>query len=128
MYTSKVKNCHGNYERQLEGTKDNAMLQFYHDCITYGVYNGNLYDENLTLIATYKPPEIEEPPLTSIRDVQHRVKKIKEMSSDPEAAYSAENHLYIDILTLIASAHPQAAELAKAALESQKLDFPRFTA
>lgn len=47
---------------------------------------------------------------------------------DPEHAHSLEDKLFIDVLTEIAKGEGDAAELAKAALRSRELEFPRWTA
>jgi hypothetical protein len=47
---------------------------------------------------------------------------------DPEEAHDLEDKLFVDVLTEIARGEGDAAELAKAALRSRELAFPRWTA
>lgn len=66
--------------------------------------------------------------LLTVEDVKTRVEGIRDMSGDPEQSHSAEDSLYRDVLLAISlgMSARRAAELADAALESRKIDFPRW--
>ena len=63
-----------------------------------------------------------------LSDVRERVLEINASSNDDEQANSLEGKLYVDVLRTIAAGAPDAAGLAVAALESQKLGFHRWAA
>lgn len=73
--------------------------------------------------------------MLTIKDVETRVKEISTFVSDPEAAHSLEDALFVDILEAICASWPLSGmtpELAKglalAALRSREIDFPRWCA
>lgn len=49
-------------------------------------------------------------------------------AGDAESAHDLEDKLFVDVLTEIAKGEGDAAELAKAALRSRELEFPRWCA
>lgn len=49
-------------------------------------------------------------------------------ASDPEAAHGDEDDIRSGVLEAIAEGHPDPAAIAKAALETRGLDFPRWYA
>lgn len=55
------------------------------------------------------------------------VQRVREASDDPEAAHLLEDSLAWTVLETIAEGRANGAELARAALESRKIDFPRRT-
>ena len=60
--------------------------------------------------------------------VKRRVKAIDLITFDNEAAHSDEDELHQDVLQAIADGAAHPADLAQAALETQKLDFQRWYA
>lgn len=61
-------------------------------------------------------------------EILAKVAEIQEVEDDPEQAHAMEDDLYIQVLRAIADGAENAAELAEAALQSQLLDFDRWTA
>lgn len=61
-------------------------------------------------------------------EVKKRVKDIKESAGDYESAHSMEDDLYLDVLNAIADGAKDAAELAKEAIKTTKINFPRHCA
>ncbi len=61
-----------------------------------------------------------------VKRVEALVASIAASADDPERAHGAEDELYVDVLTVIASGAPDAAELAKAALVAHRLPFQRW--
>ena len=60
-------------------------------------------------------------------EVKQRVKNIKDCSRDDyEAAHSMEDTLHQDVLQVISDGAENAVELAKAALKTKKIEFPRY--
>ena len=64
----------------------------------------------------------------TVEAIQAMVKKIAEVADDPENAHGREDNLWQTVLEAIAAGAPDAIELAKAALESQKIEFPHWYA
>ena len=64
----------------------------------------------------------------TVEHVQKEVLLIEKSKGDPEAAHSYEDRLYNIVLKIIAIGAPNAKELAKAALETNKINFPRWCA
>ena len=62
----------------------------------------------------------------TIKEVKIRYNKIKSIMYDDEAAHSAEDNLYMDVLQHIANGGSDAVEIAKIALETKNLDFSRW--
>jgi hypothetical protein len=60
--------------------------------------------------------------------VKARVKAIDRIKADDEAAHSDEDILHQDVLQAIADGAAHPADLARAALETKKLDFQRWCA
>ncbi len=63
--------------------------------------------------------------MISVDEIRQRVLDIDDRSDDSEAAHRAEDRLYRDVLRAVAAGAPNAAELAKAALEANELLFDR---
>lgn len=63
-----------------------------------------------------------------IQDVRKRVEQIRSMSNDYEAAHAEEDVLYRDVLEAIAAGDRNARALAKEALQTKKIEFPRYCA
>ena len=61
----------------------------------------------------------------TLEEVKSRVRKISAVQKDYETAHSYEDELYCDVLRHHARA---GCELAKAALKTQELTFPRYCA
>lgn len=61
-------------------------------------------------------------------DVRFRVAEIAAMADDPEAAHGFEDSLWSEVLRAIAKGADDPAGLARAALETLELDFPRWRA
>jgi hypothetical protein len=70
----------------------------------------------------------EAPIIYSDRQVDARVAAIAEAVrvGKPMAARNMERQLWEDVLEAVASGNAQAGYLAAAALESKKIDFPRY--
>lgn len=66
-------------------------------------------------------------PQADVADVLERVRRVGAVSSDPSAAHSMEDALYRAVLVMIAHGVPRAAELASAALMTNRYDFERWT-
>lgn len=64
----------------------------------------------------------------TIADVVARVDEIENASGDPESAHSLEDDLWRDVLQAIADGAPNAAGLAREALKTQDISFPRWCA
>lgn len=61
-----------------------------------------------------------------VSDVKFQVEQIKAIAGrDDEAAHSMEDELFIDVLKAIAKGSRQAKALAREALKSKALQFPR---
>lgn len=75
-------------------------------------------------------PSTGKSKVLSVDEVEAEVERIGTMSRDYEAAHGAEDSLYEDVLKAIAKGCNQfhAQKLAKAALKTKKLSFPRYTA
>ncbi len=61
-------------------------------------------------------------------DVGAVVDAIKRLAGDDEVAHSLEDDLHVAVLRLVAAGHPEARELAAAALETVDVDFARHCA
>ena len=68
----------------------------------------------------------------TVDDVRHRREEIKRLGDfdraadyDPEEAHRLEDGLWLDVLQTIAAGAPNAAELAREALRTRRLGFPR---
>lgn len=66
-------------------------------------------------------------PQADVAEILERVRRIGAVSSDPGAAHSMEDALYRAVLVMIAHGVPRAAELASAALMTNRYDFERWT-
>jgi hypothetical protein len=64
----------------------------------------------------------------TVETIQTAVKAIAEVADDPENAHGREDSLWRAVLEAIAAGAPNAVELAKAALESEKIEFPHWYA
>lgn len=66
----------------------------------------------------------------TVEAVRARVEQIRAVSEQPDAelAHSEEDALYEEVLRAVAGGHPDAAALARAALETKKLKFDRWCA
>jgi len=62
------------------------------------------------------------------KEVAKRVAMIGECRGDYEAAHGMEDQLREDVLQAIAGGAPNAADLAREALKSTDMDFPRYCA
>lgn len=62
----------------------------------------------------------------TVEEVRQRVVEIDEISDDGELAHRREDGLFCDVLKAIAEGAPDAAALARAALESRELVFDRY--
>ena len=69
------------------------------------------------------------PPVALTVDVvRSRVASIAKIGGDPECAHSSEDTLRDDVLEAIAAGAPNAQELAREALKTNDLTFPRWCA
>lgn len=63
------------------------------------------------------------------QQAQERVENIRRMRGDAEIAHAAEDRLHQDVLTWVAASAPEPfASVAKEALVSRAIDFPRHCA
>ena len=62
----------------------------------------------------------------TLEEVRQRTAAIDDTSDDPELAHREEDRLYRDVLIAIATGVANPQELAKAAIETQELDFDRY--
>lgn len=62
----------------------------------------------------------------TVEIIEGRLSMIKAHSNDPEAAHSLEDDLFVSTLLAIAKGSDNPKELAKAALKSTKIKFPRW--
>lgn len=62
-----------------------------------------------------------------LAQVRERVKRIADIAHDDEAAHSAEDQLYEDVLKRIANGCTEPEKLAREALKTKKFDFGRWT-
>ena len=61
-------------------------------------------------------------------DVAKRVEAIIAMRGDYEAAHGAEDELHLDVLKAIASGNVEAVGMARVAIMTEGIDFPRYCA
>lgn len=62
-------------------------------------------------------------------DVEHALGVIRELAEDPEGAHMAEKQLWHGVLVAIAiGVADNAADMARLAIDSQEIDFPRWFA
>lgn len=67
--------------------------------------------------------------MLSIEDVQKKVEEIRKEAGDPEAQHIAEDFLHREVLAFIArNRFGYASDLAREALATIEIDFPRWTA
>ena len=59
-------------------------------------------------------------------DVVNVVADINLLRNDPEAAHSLEDELYAQVLGAVVAGHPEAREMARYALTSKNISFPRW--
>lgn len=64
----------------------------------------------------------------TVKEIQARVERIRQVAYDCEVAHGAEDGLYQDVLLAIHHGCKDPRKLAKAALETKKLQFERHTA
>lgn len=66
--------------------------------------------------------------MLTVKEVENRVELIKGMAHDPDVAHGEEDQLRLEVLQAIVAGHDTPAGLAKAALKTGEIDFPRWTA
>jgi hypothetical protein len=71
-----------------------------------------------------KPVEL----LLTVDDVVYALAHIASLADDPEAMHGSEDALHRSVLQAVAAGHPQARELAAAALRTNDIDAPRWCA
>lgn len=64
----------------------------------------------------------------TVKEIKKTIKQIKELASDPESAHTVEDDLYFSVLEEISKNPSNAQVLAKKALKTKKVDFPRWCA
>ena len=65
----------------------------------------------------------------TIEEVQNRVQDIASTAGDPEDQHELEDKLHVDVLKQVASSgDPILSRIAKEALKTQDIDFPRWYA
>lgn len=60
--------------------------------------------------------------------VRRAVEDIRASAGDPEAAHGMQDKLFSEVLRAVANGHPDARELAAAALIAREIEFPRWYA
>lgn len=68
------------------------------------------------------------PELLTLAEVEARVARIRDIKDDNEVAHGEEDDLHFDVLRAIAEGHPDPVALARAALETSKIEFVRWFA
>lgn len=67
--------------------------------------------------------------MMTLEEIEARLEDIERSAKDSEMAHGLEDDLYIDFVQHVAQmGPPELAEMAKAVLRSQQLDFPRLCA
>ncbi len=67
--------------------------------------------------------------IKDFNDVKQLVElTINNAKSDPELAHSNEDSLYWSVLDAVANGNPNAIDMAKEALKTKEIDFPRWCA
>jgi hypothetical protein len=66
--------------------------------------------------------------MITVNDANDRVIGIYELRGDPEAAHADEDTLWEEVLTAISNGADNAPGLARAALRTKGIDFPRWGA
>lgn len=64
----------------------------------------------------------------SVHDVVEEVSMIKGAKDDFECAHSDEDELHVAVLKEVAAGNPEAREMAREALKTLEIDFPRYCA
>jgi hypothetical protein len=64
----------------------------------------------------------------TVKDVQKWVRDIASMAKDPECAHAGEDGLHYDVLCAIAHGAENAQALAKEAIKTSEIHFPRWCA
>jgi len=64
----------------------------------------------------------------TIDDIAQEIARIRSIAKDDEAAHSATDSLYIDVLRDIANGNPNPMALAMFALQAEDIDFQRWCA
>lgn len=67
-------------------------------------------------------------PTITLAEVRERVAALRENSADYEAAHGDEDRLHRQVLRAVVEQHPDAVEMARVALETVDIDFPRYCA
>jgi hypothetical protein len=62
----------------------------------------------------------------TVEDIEACLWRIEQDKGDPEAAHTREDVLHSEVLRQIANGAENAQELARAALRSHSIDFPRW--
>lgn len=73
------------------------------------------------------PAEVEPLALT-VEDIAHRLAQIAAVAHDDEVAHGMVDHLHAFVLQAVAAGHPEARDLAAAALRTDDIDFARWCA
>lgn len=64
----------------------------------------------------------------TLKNVQNCADSIVGLKSDPEVAHETEDDLYRIVLEEVAAGNPEGREMARAALATKTIDFPRWYA
>lgn len=64
----------------------------------------------------------------SVHDVVEEVSMIKGVKDDFEFAHSDEDELHVAVLEEVVAGNPEAREMAREALKTLDIDFPRYCA
>lgn len=66
--------------------------------------------------------------MMTVADVKKWISRIKDVADDDEVAHTEEDRLHQEVLAAIADGAPNAAELAREALKTSKINFSRWCA
>ncbi len=66
--------------------------------------------------------------IKSVQDVINEVALIKGVAADFEVAHDSEDELHVAVLREVAAGNPEAREMAREALKTLDIDFPRYCA
>lgn len=80
------------------------------------------------LVATNRIRSATNGEKMTIKEVEKRVQAIRENVDDPESAHADEDNLYLDVLKAVARGSKHSIKLAKEAIKTRNIDFPRWYA
>ncbi len=64
----------------------------------------------------------------TVADIEEKISEIKLLADDYEVAHSKEDDLHVNVLRVISEGEADARNLARKALETLDIEFPRYCA